>query len=381
MNIGTVLDYLKRYADSRFSNDPFNDVDALVLSMLSYLSFENIVPGVNEKGKITLEEATRHYFSEHPSHKDDPENIGITVSPSMDQELIQMLKMTSKSARYAEIQLSNFVEKTDFPAEQQFAAITYSLPNAKPNKVIAFRGTDRTLIGWKENFELAYMKKVPAQESASAYLDREIRILSGKVTVCGHSKGGNLAVYAASRLKGIKRSRLSRIVNFDGPGFNFSILPRSSFSNCASKVVNYVPEESIVGVLLDTVGERNVITSSAHHLFQHNPVTWGIERSEFLSGELSETTKLFEETVEKWLSQLTLERRKAFIDALFDVLGASEGKAVDAKESLEDISEVIKNISDLDEETRNMLSEVLASIKDQAFDTISRALREKLSLD
>ena len=379
--MGTVLDYLKGYADSLFSKDPFNDVDALVLSMLSYLPFEDIVPGVDKKDKITLEEAARSYFSEYPSHKDDPENIGITVSPSMDQELIQMLKMTSKSARYSEIRLSHFVEKTESPVEQQFAAITYSLPHAKRKKVIAFRGTDRTLIGWKENFELAYMKEVPAQESASTYLDREISVLSGKVIVCGHSKGGNLAVYAASRLKGSKQSRLSRIVNFDGPGFNFSMLSRSSFSDCEQKVVNYVPEESIVGVLLDPVGERNVITSSAHHLFQHNPVTWGIERAEFLSGELSETTKLFEETVEKWLSQLTLERRKSFIDALFDVLGASEGKALDAKESLKDISKVIKNVSDLDEETRKMLSDVLASIKDQALDTISKALREKLSLD
>ena len=378
--MGTVLEYLKWRADLRFSKDPFNDVDALILSMLSYLPFKHIVPGVDEKEKITLEEAARSYFSEYPSHKDNSKNIGLTVSPSMDQELIKILKMTSKSARYAKIQLSHFVEKTDSPVEQQFAAITYSLPHTNRNKVIAFRGTDRTLIGWKENFELAYLKEVPAQESASTYLDREIGLVSGKVTVCGHSKGGNLAVYAASRLKGIDRSRLSRIVNFDGPGFSFSILPRSSFSECEQKVVNYVPEQSIVGVLLDTVGERNVVSSSARHLFQHNPLTWGIERSGFLSGELSETTKLFEATVEKWLSQLTLDRRKAFVDALFDVLGASEGKTIDPKESLKDIGKVIKNVSDLDEETRKMLSDVIASIKDQALDAISKALREKLSL-
>lgn len=379
--MGTVLDYLNWRADLRFSQDTFNDVDALILAMLSYLPFKGIVPGVDENEKISLEETARRYFLEHPSHKDDPENVDLTISPSMDQGLMQMLKMTSISVRYSEIRLSHFVEKTDIPAEQQFAAITFSLPHAKSTKVIAFRGTDNTLIGWKENFELAYMKELPAQKSASAYLDREISILSGKLTVCGHSKGGNLAVYAASRLKGIYQSRLSRIVNFDGPGFNFSILPRSSFSDCAIKVVNYVPEESIVGVLLDTVGERNVITSTARYLFQHNPLTWGIERSGFLGGVLSETTKLLEETVKTWLAQVTLERRKAFIDALFDVLGASEGKTVDPNEGLKDISKVIKNVSDLDEDTRKMLSEVLASITDQARDTISEAIKEKLSLD
>ncbi len=378
--MGTVLDYLNWRADLRFSQDPFNDVDALILAMLSYLPYKGIVPGVDEKEKISLEETARRYFLEHPSHKDDPENNGLTISPSMNQGLMQLFKMTSKSARYSEMRLSRFVEKTDFPAEQQFAAITFSLPHTKRNRVIAFRGTDSTLIGWKENFGLAYMKEVPAQESASKYLEREISIFSGKVTVCGHSKGGNLAVYAASRLKGNDRSHLSRIVNFDGPGFNFSILPRSSFSNCTDKVVNYLPEESIVGVLLDTVGDRNVITSSARYLFQHNPLTWGIERSGFIGGELSKTTKLFEETVETWLAQLTLERRKAFIDALFDVLGASEGKTIDPKEGLKDISKVIKSVSNLDEETRKMLSEVLASITDQAMDTILKAIKEKLSL-
>jgi len=379
--MGTVLDYLKWRADLRFSQEPFNDVDALILALLSYLPFKGIVSGVDEKEKVSLEETARHYFSEHPSHEDDSKKIDLTVSPSMDQGLIQILKMTSRSARYSEIQLSCFVEDTDFPAGRQFAAITFSLPHAKRHKVIAFRGTDRTLIGWKENFELAYLKEVPAQESASKYLDREISILSGKVTVCGHSKGGNLAVYAASHLKSNDRSRLSRIINFDGPGFNFSVLPRSSFSDCAHKVVNYVPEESVVGVLLDTVGERNVITSSARYLFQHNPLTWGIERSGFLGGELSKTTKLFEETVETWLAQLTLERRKAFIDALFDVLSASEGKTVDPKDGLKDISKVVKNVSDLDEDTRKMLSEVLATITDQARDTFSKVIKEKLSLN
>jgi hypothetical protein len=376
--MGTVLDYLKWRADLRFSQDPFNDIDALILAMFSYLPFKGIVPGIDEKEKITLEETARRYFSAFPSHKDDPEKIDLTVSSSMDEGLIRMLKMASRSERFSEMRLSRYVEKTDFSAGQQFAAITFSLPHAKRQKVISFRGTDSTLIGWKEDFELAYMEEVLAQESAGDYLDCQISILSGKVTVCGHSKGGNLAVYAASRLKGADRSRLSRAVNFDGPGFNFSVLPRSSFSDCEKKVVNYVPEESIVGVLLDAVGDRSVITSSARYLYQHNPLTWAIERTGFLGGELSDTTKLLEETVEEWLAQISLERRKAFIDALFDVLGASEGKTVDPKESLKDISKVIKNVSGLDEDTRKMLSEVLASITNQARDTISKAIKEKL---
>ncbi len=379
--MGTVMDYLEWRGDLRFSQDPFNDIDALILAMLSYLPFKGIVPGFDSRKSVTLEEAADRYFSRNPKADDEPSDIDLTVSPSMDAELMELLKTGAGSPRFARMRLSRYQEITDFDAGQQFAAFTFALPDTKRLKVVAFRGTDNTLIGWKEDFEMAYKEKTPAQESACTYLDRSTGIFSGKVAVCGHSKGGNLAVYAASCLSRGKRSRLTRVINFDGPGFNFSILPRTSFTSCEHKVVNYVPEESVVGMLMETVGKREVITSSARAIYQHNPVTWEMKRTQFNPGVLSDTAKWLEDTLEDWLARLSLEKRRAFIDALFDVLGASEGKTIDPKEGLQDINQVVKNIANLDQETRKMLVEVFTSITEQAKNSLTQTLKEKLSLD
>ena len=221
--------------------------------------------------------------------------------------------------------------KKEKTTEQQFAAVTFHLPNSNPKKVITFRGTDNTLIGWKEDFKISYKEKIPAQESAGKYLAQSIGLFSGKVSICGHSKGGNLAVYAAANLNRLKQERVQQVLNFDGPGFNFSNTPRSNFAKCESKVGNYIPEESIVGVLFEAVGSQSVIKSSARYTYQHNPLTWQVEKTEFTQGELSETTKLLKENLESWLDGLTMDKRKAFIDALFDILGVSENDTVNIK--------------------------------------------------
>jgi len=132
---------------------------------------------------------------------------------------------------------------------------------------------------------------------------------------------------------------------------------------------------------MGTVGRREVITSTAKAIYQHNPISWEVKRKEFNPGDLSETAKWLEQTLETWLAELSIEKRKAFIDALFDILGASEGKIIDPKEGLKDINQMIKKFANLDEETRKMLFEVFTSITTQAKDTISKAIKEKLSPD
>ena len=375
-----IIDYVEWRGDLCFSQDAFNDVDALVLAMLSYLPLNGIAPDVDSNKKISLKETEQRYFSEHPSHAENPEEIGMTVSPSMDAALMQLLRLTSQSARFSGMKVSRYAEKTDLSAEEQFSAITFELPGGKLKKVIAFRGTGNTLIGWKEDFAMAYREEIPAQDSACQYLKQRLGMLSGKAVVCGHSKGGNLAVYAASCLNKGKLSKVSRVVNFDGPGFNFSIIARGHFEKCKSKVINYLPEESVVGMLLESVGERSVISSSARYVYQHNPLSWQIMRTGFVEGSLSDMTQLIEEKLESWLEDISLEKREAFIDALFDILSGSENQTISPKESLRDINGVIKNIKNLDDDTKKILSEVFASMTEKAKDALSETIKEKLSI-
>jgi hypothetical protein len=376
--MGTIMDYLHWRGDLSFKNDPFNDIDALILSLLSYLTFKDIVPGIESNKGISLKDTSIQYFSKIQTNETKASNINPTASSSFDSELLELLRETAACPRFEDIQLSRYNENTDFIVGQQFAAITFSLPNEKHEKIVAFRGTDNSLIGWKEDFEIAYMDQTPAQESASRYLDRVVGFLSGKATVCGHSKGGNLAVYACSQLNSIRRNKLSRIINFDGPGFDFSNIPRASFSYFENKVCNYVPEESIVGMLLEPVGKRTVVSSSARSINQHNALNWRVERSNFVYGNMSSTTKLLEQTLTTWLAELPLPKRKMFIEALFDILGASEGRTIDPMENLKEIKNILIKYSKLDNETKALLTEVFLSLTTQTKNTLSTTIKENL---
>ena len=376
--MGTILEYIQWRGDLRFKSDPFNDIDALILSMLSYLPFKDIVAGIESNQGISLKDTSIQFFSKTQPDETKASNINPTASPSLDSELVELLRKTAHSPRFEDIQLSRYEENTDFVVGQQFGAVTFTIPNTKQEKVVAFRGTNNSLIGWQEDFEMAYMEEIPAQESACKYLERVIGLFSSKVTVCGHSKGGNLAVYACSQLNAIRRSKLSKIINFDGPGFNFSNISRVSFSYLENKVRNYVPEESIVGVLFEPIGKRIVVSSSSWGINQHNALNWKVEQSKFVHGNMSSTTKFLEQTLTTWLEKLSLPKRKMFVEALFDILGASEGKTIDPKDNIKDIKSILTRYSKLDNETKALLTEVFSSLNTMTIDAISKTIKDNL---
>jgi hypothetical protein len=372
------MEYLYWRGDLSFDNDPFNDIDALIFSLLSYLSFKEIVPGIELNKGVSLRDTAVQFSSNTQKDKTKSSNVSPTASPALDSELLELLRKAAACPRFEDIQLSRYEENTDFVVGQQFGAVTFTLPTAKREKVVAFRGTDNSLIGWKEDFEMAYMEQIPAQESACKYLSRVIGLFSSKVTVCGHSKGGNLAVYASSHLSAARRAKLSRVINFDGPGFDFSIVPQADFLNCQDKVTNYVPEESIVGMLLEPIGRRTVVSSSSRGINQHNALNWRVKQSQFVGGTLSKTTKLLEDMLKTWLADLPVSKREMLTQALFDILGTSEGRTIDPKENIKELKNILTNYSKLDTETKNLLTEVFSSLNTMTMDTISKTIKENL---
>ena len=259
-------------------------------------------------------------------------------------------------------------------------AITFTLNTLGREKVVAFRGTDNSLIGWKEDFELAYLEQTPAQESALRYLEQAIKLFSSPFTVCGHSKGGNLAVYAGSHVNSLRQSRIAKILNFDGPGFDFSLVDQTNFNHCVKKVVNYIPEESMVGMLLDPVGKQNVIRSDSHFLEQHNALNWEVERTKFVQGKLSSTAKLLEQTLKTWLTEISVSEREAFLEALFEILGASEGAVIkfDPQENLKQIRNILVKYTKLEPKTKTLLTQVFESLSSQTRKTLTATIKDKL---
>ena len=108
--------------------------------------------------------------------------------------------------------------------DKQFAAVTYVIPNGPT--VVAFRGTDSTIIGWKEDFMISYTS-VPSQDLALSYAIKHVGEADGDVIILGHSKGAHLALFAAAHLEEKYQDKLLHVYLNDGPGFNPDILDKS----------------------------------------------------------------------------------------------------------------------------------------------------------
>lgn len=378
--MGKTLDYLQWRGDLKFSKDPINDIDLLIFALLSYLPFKDIVPGIESNREISLKNAASQYLASYSNSGENSSKANITALSSFNSNAEMLLKNAAGCPRFEEIRLSRYDENTDFVAGRQFTALTFTIQDLERTKIIAFRGTDNSVVGWKEDFDLAYMEQIPAHESACQYLKRTIGIFSGRFIVCGHSKGGNLAIYAGSHLNPVQQLKLKKIVNFDGPGFNFSIVQRNPFSQNEHKVVNYLPEDSMVGLLLEPVGKRVIVSSSDRFINQHNAFNWDVDRSSFIEGELSRSAKLMEQTLETWLTDISISDRETFLEALFDILGASEGKFIktDPQESFKEFRNILVKYSKIDQKTKVLLSSVFESLTSEATKTLSESIKEKL---
>ncbi len=374
------MDYLQWRGDLKFSKDPLNDIDVLVFALLSYLPFNDIVPGIKSNKEISLKDAARQYTDRFSNSGDNSSKVTITPLSSFNTSAEMLLQTAAGCPRFEDVHLSRYDENTDFVIGRQFTAVTFTIPDFERTKVIAFRGTDNSVVGWKEDFALAYMEQIPAHESACQYVKRTMGIFSGRFIVCGHSKGGNLAMYAGSHLNLLQQLKLKKIVNFDGPGFDFSIVQREPFLKSEHKVVNYLPEDSMVGMLLQPVGKRVFVSSEDRFINQHNAFNWVVSRSGFIEGKLSGTAIFMEQTLKTWLTDISISDRETFLAALFDILGASEGKQIvtDPQESLKEYKNILVKYSKMDKNTKALLSRVFDALTAEAGRTLAESIKEKL---
>lgn len=310
--MGNIIDYVKeemRKADEK----PFSEVDSLVLCQFSYLLFDGIVPGFEQEcGKTTVKDLYKaEFFS--------------TIFPDNGsrKENQQLLLAMAASPRFRDMALCHYVNETDVAAEKQFAAITIAVD--EDTKYVAFRGTDSTLVGWKEDFNMAYITPVPAQQTAKEYVEKTADQWQGKLWLGGHSKGGNLAVYAGIHVDEKVRGQIERIYSHDGPGMNEQIIAYSYYQEMAGRIWKTIPGFSVIGMLLGQQEKSKVIKSDGVGILQHNPFNWLVEQGEFvpLPG-LNKTAELLDQKIDNWVSGMTTEEREEFVNKLFSVISEAE---------------------------------------------------------
>ena len=354
--MANLLDYLDWRGDLTLEQSPFNEVDNLILAELSFVDFKDIVPGPGEGESVVLRDAAEQFFAKFP--QGEKIDMGVLVPAAIPE----MLRKMADSRRFGEMKLNCFVDHLDVGKGEQFAALT--IETGDRELYLSFRGTDDTLAGWKEDFELACMPEVPAQKKAVAYTWAVAKQFPRKhIRLGGHSKGGNLAVYAGVFCPENVQKRLTAVWSNDGPGFHTDLLELPEHRRIAERIYSIVPKSSVVGMLLEHEEDYTVVDSNQLGFMQHDGFSWQVMGDHFVKlRQVTQQAHFSDQELRKWVHGLTVEQRENFVGALFDVLSASGAVTLtDLKDdSFKAVGAMVKAMKDLDKETRDGLWEFLA---------------------
>lgn len=349
----TMHAYLKEYGDVPFTERPMNDVDSLVLCQLAYLKFDGLVPGIDENApSVTLKE-----LAEHPMVN------GLFADERYEKDNRELFERMCAGSRFCNLKLNSYINIVEKEWETQFSAITYVLED---NTIyVAFRGTDETIVGWKEDFNMAYLSPVPGQAMSVKYLNLVTEKFSNLFYVGGHSKGGNFAVYSAMKCVPKVQERILKIYSMDGPGFRQEVLEECGYDRIADRVVKLLPHSSMVGMLFEWDTRYRVVESGSFGLAQHNPYNWKVKNGEFVMAEdIYERARLADNTLNEWIISLDEQQIRLFVDTLYQVIAASEADdliaiTADWKRSMMGVVSAIKEV---DEDTMQMLQQVIKGL-------------------
>ena len=324
--MGTVYDYLTWRGDLTFRKVPFGEVDSLILSMLSYLDMKDIVPDPCREVELpSVWAASKEYLERHP----DPQKakMGILIP----KDIVKMMRAMRSTKRFGPIKMMGFVNLIDPETELQFSAVTFLLGDG--TAVVTYRGTDDTLVGWKEDMNMCFLPVVPAQLKAVEYLHTVAAKHTGKLILTGHSKGGNLAVYAAVHCDPAIRERITAVYSNDGPGFGKNILDDPDYIEMRPRICNLVPQSSVVGMLLEHDENYTVVKSRQKTgLLQHNGLSWEILGNSFVHlKDVNPESRKLDRTVNQWIRDMTPAQREEFAEAVYQLF------SVDGAQTLTDI--------------------------------------------
>ena len=311
--MGNLITYVQQYGAQTFEDKSLTDIDVLVLTEIAYLPFDEIVPkSFDITEAISLEQLGKEFETiKEKEHENNPFMIT--------SERIELLEVVSKSQRYKEIKVFGFMNDIDDERTKQFAAVCYQWE--EENRWIIFRGTDETLIGWKEDFMMTYSDLIPAQTDAIEYLKKQAETFSGTLNVSGHSKGGNLSLYASAMQEEAIQNRIEQIYCWDSPGVHRSILGTEGYQRVVSKAKRYIPQDSIVGLMLESQVPYHIIESQGSGISQHSALMWNIEDDYFVElTELTKNSQLTDQTFKQWTEVVSDEDLKLFFDTFFDLI-------------------------------------------------------------
>ena len=348
-----MLDYIKEFGHVSFEERAFSEIDALVLTELEYLPLEKVVPS-DENGEnfVTVKEIAE-YMQEHKQELFDENPMMIT------EERHEVSQVIADAPRFQSLKFFGVVSEWDKDTTKQFAAVTVEVEPSV--RLVVFRGTDETLIGWKEDFLMTYSPLVAAQTDAKEYLAKQASLWDGDLMISGHSKGGNLAIYAAATQVEDVQLRIVDIFCFDSPGLYRSVLETKGYQNIVPLAMRYIPQDSLVGLMLESEVPYVIVKSNATGAMQHSAMTWEIEDGQFIKMEkLTKNSQLNDQTFKKWTESVSDEELELFWNVFFELLFSVGIDTVNDLygEFMHYVQEFLKAAGNMDEEKRELLTRI-----------------------
>lgn len=365
-----VFDYLEWRGDIEVDKVPLCEADYVAICCMSYFPFDGIIPKGRYARTISLEYALREVYEQCESGKKDKKWFLKEDKPFAEKLM--------ESPRFLKLDVTGFVNIIDYKKEEQFAAFTIVLPDKSP--VVVFRGTDANIVAWKEDFNMAYTMTVPAQVDAVKYLNIAAEQFDGPIKIVGHSKGGNLAIYAAANCDAKAKKRISGVWNMDGPGFIQDQLDQDEFVSVMSRVHTFVPQLSVVGMMFDHDDNYQVVESNGKLFWQHCPYTWQIRRGCLeTKPELKKLSRRFNRVVKQWLDNLDMDKREKIVESLFEIMEIAEINQVEDFLQLKKKYNLFLAFGKLDSDKRKILMESV-KVFSEAMWTVYKNSRMKKKL-
>ncbi|MCR5219430.1 MAG: DUF2974 domain-containing protein [bacterium] len=347
--MSNMLDYIRWRGDLPFSVIPLGEVDGLILAQLSMIFWEK---GMGRDESRPLSELAQVL-------KGKTVSAGFTAKNDA-----LLLETAAASARFGGLVLSDFEHDFDEGAQIQFAAVTFHLPDG--DSFLSFRGTDSTLVGWKEDLSMSYEMPIPAQAAAAAYFARVAARTGRRLYAGGHSKGGNLAMYAAAQTGPDILKRIIRVYNYDGPGFPDRGEAARLYETIRDRLMSFVPQSSIIGMLLAHPDGYEIVESDSVSILQHDPYSWQVEGCRFVrSPMLTKDSLYIQSVIRRWLAEVDDEERRLFVDTLFHVLGSTDARSFDREFWMGFLTHpgtVLASLQDIDPDSRRRIGKMLADL-------------------
>lgn len=342
-----VCDYVKWRGDLDLEQSEFNEIDGLILSRFSYFPFDKII---KENEIITIKELSERF------KKQD-----ISKLPILWKDDVDLFPLMGQSKRFGEMFATHYINKIEIEQEKQFSAITVLLPD--DTIYVSYRGTDNTIVGWKEDFNMSFKSHIASQISAKKYLELIAKEYPDKkIRIGGHSKGGNIAVYAATFVDDNIKDRIINVYNNDGPGFCEDVIETAEYQEMIKKVHTYIPQSSVIGRLMNHKEKYTVVESVQKGIMQHDLYSWQIVGKEFVTlKEVTNESEFVDKTIKNWLENVEPKKREQVIDVVFDILNTTDVQTMKELKTnwFTSAKTILTSYKNIDKETKDLVWQTL----------------------